>query len=322
MGAMQRLPEIGERFADFVMPDADGQPTRLYARVGGRPVCVLIGVDADRVAAFEAFSDRCDVVAVCDAAVDAERATVFVDAEGTLISEETDGAAVVLDGNLRVVATVNSVDEAGTWVDTLAGGDGRVITHQAPVLTVGRLLDADRCAFLTNLWEHAGAVETGVEQTVVGGRKEVVGGKLKSRRDHTVTDEKLTRLLTQTIGRRLIPEVERAFNYRPTRFEGYKIACYDAASSGFFHAHRDNLSPNTAHRRLAVSLNLNDDFEGGELRFPEFGADRYRPPAGGAVVFACAHLHEVLPVTSGRRFALLTFLYDEARKPTVDPFAV
>jgi hypothetical protein len=30
------------------------------------------------------------------------------------------------------------------------------------------------------------------------------------------------------------------------------------------------------------------------------------------VVFSCSLLHEVLPVTAGRRFAFLPFLYDEA----------
>ena len=92
----------------------------------------------------------------------------------------------------------------------------------------------------------------------------------------------------------------------------------------FFDAHRDNLSPNTAHRRLAVSVNLNEGYSGGELRFPEFGLDRYCPKLGNALVFSCAHLHEVLPVTNGRRFTLLTFLYDETakRQDVVDPFAV
>ena len=69
----------------------------------------------------------------------------------------------------------------------------------------------------------------------------------------------------------------------------------------------------TAHRRFAVSINLNaEEFEGGDLRFPEFGPRTYRPPTGGAVVFSCSLLHEATPVTQGRRYAFLPFLYDEA----------
>ena len=46
----------------------------------------------------------------------------------------------------------------------------------------------------------------------------------------------------------------------------------------------------------------------GELVFPEYGPDRYKPDDGGAVIFSCSLIHEALAVTRGRRFALLTFL--------------
>jgi predicted 2-oxoglutarate/Fe(II)-dependent dioxygenase YbiX len=45
---------------------------------------------------------------------------------------------------------------------------------------------------------------------------------------------------------------------------------------------------------------------------PEFGRRVYRAPVGGAVVFSCSALHQVTPVTSGRRYAFLAFLYGEA----------
>ena len=60
-----------------------------------------------------------------------------------------------------------------------------------------------------------------------------------------------------------------------------------------------------------MTLNLNtDEYEGGELRFPEFGPNLYRPGAGDAVVFSCSLLHEALDVTKGSRFTLLSFLLD------------
>src|SRR5215218_7840664 len=45
---------------------------------------------------------------------------------------------------------------------------------------------------------------------------------------------------------------------------------------------RDNLSPATAHRRFALTLNLNDGYQGGQLRFPEYGPELYRPAPGAA----------------------------------------
>jgi predicted 2-oxoglutarate/Fe(II)-dependent dioxygenase YbiX len=86
------------------------------------------------------------------------------------------------------------------------------------------------------------------------------------------------------------------------------IARYDD-TGGYFKRHRDNALPHTAFREFAISLNLNtDEYEGGELLFPEFSDDRYSPPAGGAVVFSSALLHEAAPVLKGRRYVLLSFL--------------
>jgi len=60
-----------------------------------------------------------------------------------------------------------------------------------------------------------------------------------------------------------------------------------------------------------VSIALNEGYEGGELVFPEFGPCRYKVGAGTAIVFSCSMLHTVLPVTSGRRYMFLPFLYDD-----------
>ena len=84
-----------------------------------------------------------------------------------------------------------------------------------------------------------------------------------------------------------------------------------------FHAHRDSTTQGTAHRRFACSINLNADFEGGDLRFAEYGPATYRPPVGGAVVFSCALLHEATKITAGRRYAFLPFFYDEAGAQTL-----
>ena len=105
----------------------------------------------------------------------------------------------------------------------------------------------------------------------------------------------------------------KAFRFEVTRIERYIVACYDAEDGGYFRPHRDNLTSGTAHRQFACSINLNaEEFEGGDLRFPEYGARTYRPPTGGAVVFSCSLLHEATPVTRGTRYAFLPFLYDEA----------
>jgi predicted 2-oxoglutarate/Fe(II)-dependent dioxygenase YbiX len=128
-----------------------------------------------------------------------------------------------------------------------------------------------------------------------------------------IEDEQLQAAFRARLNARLSPEIRRAFNFNPTRIERYIVACYDGADQGFFRAHRDNTTKGTAHRRFAVTINLNTgDYEGGELCFPEFGPQTYVAPAGGAVVFSCSLLHEARPVTKGRRYATLPFLYDDA----------
>ena len=112
--------------------------------------------------------------------------------------------------------------------------------------------------------------------------------------------------------RRIVPEIKKVHQFDVTRMERYIVACYAAEDGGHFNMHRDNTTRGTAHRRFAVSINLNDDFDGGEIMFPEYGPRAFKPPIGGAVVFSCSLLHAVTKMTRGRRYAFLPFLYDEA----------
>jgi len=87
--------------------------------------------------------------------------------------------------------------------------------------------------------------------------------------------------------RRLFPEIQKAHNFRVTRAETLRLGCYDASDSGHFSRHRDDTTPYTAHRRFAMSLNLNTgEYDGGYLSFPEYGAQLFSPDAGGAVIFS------------------------------------
>lgn len=181
----------------------------------------------------------------------------------------------------------------------------------APVLLVPQVLEPDFCRRLIDLYEADGGSESGFMRDVGGKTMLLVDPSHKQRRDCTIEDADLRRQIVVRMNRRLSPAVERSFQFRPTRIERYLVACYDA-SGGYFRPHRDNTTKGTAHRRFAVTINLNaGDYEGGDLRFPEFGQRSYRAPTGGAIVFSCSLMHEATPVTRGRRFAFLPFLYDE-----------
>jgi predicted 2-oxoglutarate/Fe(II)-dependent dioxygenase YbiX len=181
----------------------------------------------------------------------------------------------------------------------------------APIAVVPRVFDPALCKRLVALYDAQGGAPSGVMRNE-GGKTVGVLNDFKRRRDVWIEDQNIQREIIQRLRRALFPEVERVFQWRPTQVERYLVACYDAEEGGYFRAHRDNETSGTRHRRFAVSINLNAEaFEGGDLRFPEFGRRTYRPPTGGAVVFSCSLQHEATPVIKGRRYAYLPFLYDD-----------
>lgn len=221
----------------------------------------------------------------------------------------------LLDPGLRVMVRA-SLDDARALFQRLATlpppSAHAGVPLVAPVLVVPRVFTPDLCRRLIAYYDAEGGKASGVMRDIEG-RTVGVLDPMKSRKDVTVVAPELKSEIIGALQTCLLPMIARTYHFSATRLERYLIACYDAQEGGYFRPHRDNLSMGTAHRKFAVSINLNaEDFEGGDLRFPEFGTRTYRPPTGGAVVFACGLLHEATPVTRGRRYAVLPFLYDEA----------
>lgn len=182
---------------------------------------------------------------------------------------------------------------------------------QAPVLVLPRVFEPELCRQLISLHETDGGKPSGFMREVDGRTVMVMDNSHKTRSDFLIEDQALISHLQAIVLRRVVPEITRAHQFTATRMERYLVGCYDAQTGGHFNAHRDNTTRGTAHRRFAVSINLNADFDGGEVSFPEFSPKGFKAPPGAAVVFSCSLLHEVSPVTRGRRFAFLPFLYDE-----------
>lgn len=221
---------------------------------------------------------------------------------------------IVLDPTLRIL-THAPLAEGRTVLERLATlgrpEDHAGVPMHAPVLITPRIFDPDLCQRLIEAYDRDGGAPSGVMKQI-GGKTVGVLDDFKRRRDANLTDIDLLEAVRQSISLRLLQQIEKVFQFKPTRIERYIVACYDAGEGGYFRPHRDNTTTGTAHRRFAVSINLNaDGFEGGDLRFPEFGPATYRPPTGGAVVFSCSLLHEATPVTKGTRYAFLPFLFDE-----------
>jgi peroxiredoxin/predicted 2-oxoglutarate/Fe(II)-dependent dioxygenase YbiX len=183
---------------------------------------------------------------------------------------------------------------------------------QAPVLFLPDVFEPGFCRTLIDFYETKGGEESGFMREVGGKTIGVSDHSHKRRRDCVIEDEPLMKAAQARVSRRIVPEIARAYQFHVTRMERYIVGCYTAEDGGHFNAHRDNTTSGTAHRRFAVSINLNAEFEGGEVSFPEYGPRGFKPPPGGAVVFSCSLLHAVSVVTSGKRYAFLPFLYDDA----------
>lgn len=333
----------GDRAPNFIVGDTAGRRRMFYADASGRPI-VLCVVRSARDAGGDAALSSIEVVrhkleeAGCDVfgltadepAVSEARPTpfrVFADARDSVTSHYLSGEAsdpvpfrtLLLDGNQRVLAVIDAADPNEHGALVLASlkllppiPPARVIRGSSPpVLMLPNVLSAGECERLVRLW-HEGGHEEG---SVSGRYGNAVAEDKKRSLDHIVSDPEMQRTLSETLARRLGPELQKTFCYfAPFFFDAHVILSYGDDREEFFKPHRDNLTPGSQDRRFAMSLNLNADYEGGELWFPEYGPDLYKPEPGTACVFSCSLLHEALPVTSGRRWVLTTFFREPSRQ--------
>jgi peroxiredoxin len=228
---------------------------------------------------------------------------------------------VVVRPNLHVMAILKSTPsqqaaEALQELERLAPERATVsMGHHPPVLLVPDVLSPDECRHLVTVYETRGQQfmppGPGIDYIGTDYKMRIPEHGRVDRVDHWIVDRDTETPLHRRIAQRVLPGIVHAFQYRITQWERLRIGCYQGARGGKSHGHRDNVAP-TPYRRFAMSINLNtEEFSGGELRFPEFGDQRYRPASGTAIVFSSSLLHEALHVTSGRRLVLLAFLFGD-----------
>jgi len=333
---------LGEAAPWFNCPTLGGSDSYAFDTAAGRPIVLLFFGSAANEAARAALA----LVQGRRELFDDNKAAFFgisidpADAAEKRIRRQLPGIRFFLDHERRVSALYGAVDAPPTaayrahWLllDRTLRVRGRFALSEgaaaldafarlaqlppmpdwAPVVAVPDVLEPEICRQLIDLYEADGGEESGFMRDVGGMTKLLLDPNHKVRRDYLVEDTTLARALNLRIMHRLLPMVKRAFQFQATRVERLLVGCYEAETGGHFRAHRDDTSKGTAHRRFAVTINLNaGDYEGGDLMFPEYGPRTYRAPTGGAVVFSCSLLHQAMPVTKGRRFAFLPFLYDD-----------
>ncbi len=348
MGNLQPPLTRGDRTENFCLPMTDGKPWTLYNGVRGfRNVLLLYRKNDDENRAvvngfaktFDALQAlKVDVFAVSTETVEANaRIASETSLPFTLLADPNDEVVaaysqmigiqtgelicLLLDENQRVLERFAPSDEPiSTETRTLAErtlaffqreppDEGIVLSGRvAPVLIIPNVLDQATCRMLIDHWETHGHEQGKVHSTVDGKESTSIDVGMKERQHHPILDDAVHNKVAAIVSRRIAPELHKAFHLRRFRCSRFIIACYDADQGGYFRVHRDNWSPQVQDRLFALTLNLNSEYEGGELRFPEYGASRYKPETGSALLFSCSHLHEATSVTKGRRFVLLSML--------------
>jgi hypothetical protein len=281
------LPQFSAQQADLVLLVNDN-PARLCPDGRGLPEGVRV-VDCPA-----AFFDRCDAPAMHLRVLVIDRAARLVACPGQ------DDPAAVAASALAAVAAIGRAPECDCHLP-------------APVLLVPNVLDGALCRALIEHFDTGRTFDSGV--TGIGlddaQAEHRVDHRKKRRRDCALLPgEPLHDHVLGLLFRRCVPEIRKAFQHPVSHADRLLVARYDE-TGGYFRRHRDNAAESVAFRQFAVSVNLNTgQYEGGQLRFPEYNDHRYGPPVGGALVFSASLLHEATPVTRGCRYVLLTFLHD------------
>lgn len=99
--------------------------------------------------------------------------------------------------------------------------------------------------------------------------------------------------------------------------EGIQLTEYDSEYKGFYGAHTDSsydIAAASRNRKLSITMQLSDpsEYDGGELALywqnikgPAIGSKK----KGDMTIFRSHIIHEVLPVTRGRRYSFVTWVH-------------
>jgi len=317
---------------DLQGDDIAGNPLVIafWPRFDASEVTAASAALSDALRAFLERGARVFAVTLAQARIAAERRLPFpvlLDRDGKVFAAFSAGTrdhptTFVIRPNNHVYAILKGggaeqVAGALAAVESMAGkARATDPAPHPPILIVPDVLSREDCRRLIQVYETRGKQffepGHGDDQMTTDYKMRIPEYGRGDRIDHWILDKDTMAFIDGRLSTRLFPEIRKAFQYPISRRERMRIGSYTGTRGGETHGHRDDSEVVSSHRRFAVSINLNtEEFEGGELRFAEYGDQRYRPATGAAIVFSSSILHEALEVRSGRRLVLLVFLYGE-----------
>lgn len=154
-------------------------------------------------------------------------------------------------------------------------------------------------------WERAGTIGSGPRQDIrtnfhlrITEGAEVIGDPVMQ----NIHNQFYVMLLASTL-----PYCEKYNIQENLWHEPYTMLRYGEGQE--YKGHYDG--PTDMGRAISALVYLNDDYEGGELEFPNYNI-KIKPQAGMLIVFPSAwpYLHIAAPVKNGTKYALVAWIHD------------
>lgn len=125
------------------------------------------------------------------------------------------------------------------------------------------------------------------------------------------SDKENNRWIFERLTNHILATNKQYYNYDLADIQSLQFTCYDAKEKGFYDKHVDMMYQGVGTRKLSVTIQLSDgeDYEGGNLLLHHKANPDIAPrDQGTAVFFPSWMLHEVTPVTKGKRYSLVAWV--------------
>ena len=134
--------------------------------------------------------------------------------------------------------------------------------------------------------------------------------KQKRRYDLFINNIEIIKTIDNFFYDNLYSEIKSNFSDIKYR-EKWKLGHYNYEDNGFYNLHTDTAGDTKYRKTSCVTMLSNsDDYEGGELHFPDLGK-KFKLDKGDVIIFDSSLLHGVYPVTKGERNVLISFFFDD-----------
>jgi len=135
--------------------------------------------------------------------------------------------------------------------------------------------------------------------------------KQKRRKDLFISNKNLLEYIDNNFYDKIYNDIQTNFSDIKYR-ERWKIGFYNHEDAGFYNLHTDTAGDTKYRVTSCVTMLSNaNDYEGGELHFPELN-EKFKLDKGDIIVFKSSLLHGVHPITKGQRHVLISFFFDDS----------